>query len=706
MVKKSWLFGGLFLVLVLLVGLVGYCGYSLATGEEVRVGSNVISIGTVDAAGAADYTCDGVNDDVQFQQALNALPAGGGTLQVYIGNYIFGANVTRAIANVTVQGLGRGSYIAWNGVNAVFTAGGNNWVFSDLRTDTGSITMGATTGWIWRNVTINATYYTLRTSADGNVTTGAITDSGLTAGRVTYAGASGLLLDEAGFEYNAITDRLTVKYITADNLQVLDVGLYGIVGVEWNKDTDTWRNIDDVGSTITPTAASFNSNPVWGNIKRCTLTATGVPTYGANARGDGLDLTGASGRVMVEIPKFWVKSANPSANVYRWWISPIDQLGFTIFPAFYQRSGIAKEHIYVSAYDADFEYNGANAAYNAANEQLQSRTGKQPYTGGANCIWSIPIDDLGAEPAVGNLCSTPTDGSFYIVDYLKTAGAWGGGGAGDTATIWLRKPGDATCGMANGEVLTNDTAVATIGNTTAGSTGRSVTIDHTRTLAGNIGAQWGIMNIWSLSAIQLLFYTEYAGANSQTLVGKGITDKPGGTGFNGEISGFNTSDTNIAVNGTGTGIGVNGLTPIVYRGIENLWGNVWQFIDGFIAVDAAYQIIKRSGTGVFATPMTVGNYESSVTVPIADAANDGYISNIVYEDLLAYSFVPGSVAGGSSSQYLCDYSYAHRTGNTNILRAGGNWDNGANAGVGYRNAGSVAGYANTFVGARLEFIGP
>jgi len=475
-----------------------------------------------------------------------------------------------------------------------------------------------------------------------------------------------------------------------------------VIGVEWNQDTDDWYHIDEYGNHITPQGGYFDRHPVWGGMRRCTLAAAGtVNHYGSNPRGDGLTLDGSDGRVMVEIPKFYVKGESPAANVYRWWISPSARPGYVVHPAFVQRGGVEKDHIYVGAYDADFEYDGADAAYNAANEKLHSRTGKQPYTGNNDCIWSIPIDDLANEPNIGDEVSTPTEGGFFIVDYLKTAGVWGGGGAGDTAIIWLRKPGDATCGMAGAEVLTNDTQVNVIGNTTAGPTGRAVTITHVRTLSGNIGAGWGMLSIWPLSAVQLLFYTEYAGADSQTLVGRGIVDKAGGTGFNGEVSGFDALDTNIGVNGSGAGTGTDGLTPIAYRGIENLWGNIWQFIDGYEAVDAEYRLINRDGSGTFANPIAGGDYEASFAAPIVA---DGYISNIVYEDLLKYVFIAAAVVG-SSSTYLYDYWYAHDATETNILRAGGFWDTGVNAGVGYRDSDNVAAAAGRIVGARLEFIG-
>jgi len=475
-----------------------------------------------------------------------------------------------------------------------------------------------------------------------------------------------------------------------------------VIGVEWNQNTDDWYHIDEFGNHITPQGGYFDRHPVWGGMRRCTLAAAGtVNNYGANPRGDGLDLTGVDGRVMVEIPKFYVKGESPSANVYRWWISPSARPGYVVHPAFVQRGGVERDHIYVGAYDADFEYDGDNEAYNATHEKLHSRTGKQPYTGNTDCIWRIPIDDLANEPNIGDEVSTPTEGGFFVVDYVKTAGAWGGGGVGDTALIWLRKPGDGTCGMAGAEVLTNDTQVNVIGNTTAGPTGESVTITRCRTLGGQIGAGWGVFSIWPLSAVQLLFYTEYAGADSQTLVGGGIVDKASGTGFNGEISGFDSVDTNIGVNGTGVGTGTDGLTPIAYRGIENLWGNIWQFIDGYEAVDAEYRLINRDGSGTFANPIAGGDYEASLNAPITD---NGYISDIVYEELLKFVFLAATVIG-SSSNYLYDYWYSHVATQTDILLAGGPFTDGVNAGVGYRGSASVAANAARAVGARLEFVG-
>jgi len=99
----------------------------------------VITIGTpLSAAGVADYTADGIADNIQFQAALNALPTNGGKLVILAGDYNFSATVSRAINDVTIQGIGNSTYFAYNGASAIFSAGSqSNWVFRDFSTDAG-----------------------------------------------------------------------------------------------------------------------------------------------------------------------------------------------------------------------------------------------------------------------------------------------------------------------------------------------------------------------------------------------------------------------------------------------------------------------------------------------------------------------------------------------------------------------------------------
>jgi hypothetical protein len=208
------------------------------------------------------------------------------------------------------------------------------------------------------------------------------------------------------------------------------------------------------------------------------------------------------------------------------------------------------------------------------------------------------------------------------------------------------------------------------------------------------------MNIWTLSALRLLFYTEFSSLDSQSALGRGVVDLDSGTDFAGVLCGADSADTNIGTNGTGAGTGTDGETPIVYRGIENLWGNIHDFVIGYNAVDAEYRIVNSDGTGELAGELTAGNYEASTATPIL---TDGYQKYVETEGLLMLLFLPSETAG-STSTYLCDYLYAHDAGETNILLFGGNWAYGSAAGVGSLGSNCVSSDSTRDIGARFEFL--
>lgn len=451
--------------------------------------------------------------------------------------------------------------------------------------------------------------------------------------------------------------------------------------VDYEVLSGTWGGNDATGILYlrSPDAIPvYQDNEQLNNTTQTNILANGGAGLGAN----GVIYGGPQGyRMMVEIPKFYIKTMSPAANIYRWWISPVPKPGFVVHPAFVQRGGIERDYIFVGAYEADFEYNGDDEAYNAGHEELHSRTGKQPYTGDADSIWEVQFDGGQNEPAIGDDVGTATDDNFFIVDYLVTGGAWATNDA--VGYLWIRKPGNAACGWVDNEQIDNNTQGNILADAGAGlgvngaPVGRNVTIGHARTLASNIGARWGLVNVWSFAAIQLLYYVEYANPNVQTQIGRGIVDLPSGTGFYGVETGFGNVDTAIGVNGTGVGTeeilcfdagttafvagetvtggtslvtgtieevvvrsgtwggndaagylrisSVSGefendeaLTsasgaatsdgagtpsndaPFVWRGIENIGGNCWNYVDGYNAIDAEYRIINRDGSGTFA----------------------------------------------------------------------------------------------------------
>lgn len=204
--KKYWIVVGLFFIIVALIANLNVSFGQSGVSEHqkgVTVGNFMtIKVGpeTARAEISPDYVCNGVNDNTKFQSAMDALPSTGGEINTLGGTYYFAAltDVTRALNNITVSGVGQGSYVTGDGVTALFTAGGNNWVFKDIKVDAGGIDMGATTGWQWINVTVAGTIYKYRdeyTSIIGNTLSptqvAAFTLTGkLTAGAIEIEGSN------------------------------------------------------------------------------------------------------------------------------------------------------------------------------------------------------------------------------------------------------------------------------------------------------------------------------------------------------------------------------------------------------------------------------------------------------------------------------------------------------------------------------------
>jgi len=459
-----------------------------------------------------------------------------------------------------------------------------------------------------------------------------------------------------------------------------------VVGVEWNQGTDTWTRIDEEGQEFSPESSGFWENhPIWGRIKRVNLAADG--TVNAVVGDADFALDGSNGEVMSRIPKFYVKGDNPSTNVYRWWVSTTRRAGFEVHPAFVQRGGVEREWIFIGAYEATLKDN-------AGTLQLHHKTGEQPITGGE--IDSLAFNSGSTEFTESETLTGATSAATGdVVTWHVSSGTWTGGDA--AGTVYLKQ----VSGTFQAEDLNGSVGGANMASATGANSALPLTIANARTYATAIGSGWGLANMWTWAAYKLLGMIFWGNMDSQSELGQGIVNKASGSGFAGEETGADSIDSQLDDLGNGTGTGTDGLTPVALFGVENPWGNVWKFVDGFNAVDDEYRIVNRDGSGALADTLLSGNYEASTAAPITV---DGYISNLVWEDLLKYLFIASAVAG-SSSTYIPDNQYSHDAGETNILLVGADWLYGAPAGLGALNANVVASISDREIGARAEFIG-
>lgn len=140
-------------------------------------------------------------------------------------------------------------------------------------------------------------------------------------------------------------------------------------GVEWNQTTDTYTR---TGLAVGTANSTSYAGSLQTGMRRCVLNANGTVNYYLHptdstkkADGSAAVIDGTAGNVMVEIPKFYYKYEY-AAPVHKWSISPIQEAGYTIHPAFV-RGGVEKNYRYYCAYEG----------YNSGGT-LKSRSGVLP----------------------------------------------------------------------------------------------------------------------------------------------------------------------------------------------------------------------------------------------------------------------------------------------------------------------------------------
>lgn len=141
-----------------------------------------------------------------------------------------------------------------------------------------------------------------------------------------------------------------------------------------------------------------------------------------------------------------------------------------------------------------------------------------------------------------------------------------------------------------------------------------------------------------------------------------------------------------------TGCNTDGKHACKYRGIENLWGNVWTWCDGITFSSEKVYICLDPTKYVSEDTAQPYNYVGDRPM------SNGYCKKIEYFDkfpLLGYT----TEIGGSATTYYCDYYY-QASGGT-VLAVGGRWGGGALAGLWYWYGGCSASTVDSGFGGRL-----
>jgi hypothetical protein len=392
-------------------------------------------------------------------------------------------------------------------------------------------------------------------------------------------------------------------------------------------------------------------------------------------------LNGDDGQVMVEIPAFYYKYGY-TGTTHTWEISQAPLSGFSLHPAF------VKNDVYVAA------------RYIGAYEGVLYDISALRYTNGLQ-LSAGSTDFVNATGAITRVGESHPFTRLDVGDKIVVAGT-----ATNNGTFTVATAGDQTIIVSEGvnqELAVAATTIETqkdFANDSLCSVSGKTPINDLRRLdaraiAAKRGTGWRQQDYALISAVQLLYLTEYADFYSQSMIGNGLTDWSAGgwVGWNDynpiEATGNSNGDGDATANTSGGDVTTGSY--MTYRGIENFFGHIWKWVDG-ININANVPYVSNNDSD-FADD-TVTNYTAlGITLP----NTNGWQNTLEQQDR---GFLPASIGAGSATK-ITDYYY-QSTG-WRVVRLGGSADNGAYAGAFDLHARSASSDVDRHIGVRLAY---
>ena len=213
------------------------------------------------------------------------------------------------------------------------------------------------------------------------------------------------------------------------------------------------------------------------------------------------------------------------------------------------------------------------------------------------------------------------------------------------------------------------------------------TRDEFRILAAMRGDGWRQNDYDIASAWQLLYLVEYGSFQSQAMIGQGRTQLSGGTWVADSYIG-QCGKSNLNGNATGNVGGNTNAAYMSYRGIENIYGNVWKWLDGININD--YLPYVSNDDSDFQDDTAENYIALDVTLP----ATDSYQQTLFPQDR---GFLSKTV--GAATTQIGDYYWQAAGWRVVLLGSHANYGPPAGAFAFYASHASASGSVN--FGGRL-----
>lgn len=191
-----------------------------------------------------------------------------------------------------------------------------------------------------------------------------------------------------------------------------------------------------------------------------------------------------------------------------------------------------------------------------------------------------------------------------------------------------------------------------------------------RTLSSARGNGWNNMNRHALDCIRILYMILYANGNSQTIIGKGIVN---------DTQIHQTGETLSLGNGSGhINVLDDGKQAMSLFGIENIWGNLYNFIDGLVITDTNAYVTDYNYSS-FVSESSLGSYKP-ITGFNPFGGLSGFVSGLYFTTSYPTMFFANKFTG-SDSTYTCDFTSNKQAGGFAYMFGGFKYDSDTMAGI-------------------------
>ncbi|MEG0909443.1 MAG: hypothetical protein RSH78_03670, partial [Bacilli bacterium] len=188
----------------------------------------------------------------------------------------------------------------------------------------------------------------------------------------------------------------------------------------------------------------------------------------------------------------------------------------------------------------------------------------------------------------------------------------------------------------------------------------------------------------------VLFYIEFSTLNSQNIM-------YGYANANTESIVSGTTDAVTASSGSKTS-NTDGKNAMKYRGIENIYGNVWQFIDGVNLDNINSDFYISKDASKYVSSNFTGTY--SIISGYKKLNSTGWVTKMGYDSTFPFLQMASAVGGNSGVKHG-DYYYQDANQGNMIVLFGGAWNDGSDAGLSAFPLSSSSTRSAIYVGSRL-----